>query len=228
MFLGNTYSQDKAYIIIKKNREHPFDEYNKIARRNNYTWKINNSIIRYKDGKYEIKINKTGTVDTIVFSSTFIESPPFVKIRKILFFKFEERQKKIDTINTLVFCKFQPDHTYKITLGTHRNEFELFSIDSIETKKEIVFNLKNIIKNDTFHLVAYCPPYEIHSDTTIHINYTSVEWQENTQQYIGLTKDLMPYGISHYEFEFKIQFLHSELFFIDYDCKTKKYSLIIK
>jgi len=126
-FSARVYSQRAAFINIYEESSYPYNEFTKTAQKQ-YTWTFNGKIIKYKTGKYEIIINKSDQFDTIQFQNIYKRTD----------FISPDGHVTYDTSTITILCKFRENHNYKLG-QIFPSHFEIYALDSFETKKNFCF-----------------------------------------------------------------------------------------
>jgi hypothetical protein len=221
IFLSKTiYSQQQAFIDIYEEIAYPQNSFTKTAQKQ-YTWIINGTTINYKTGKYAIKVNPQNQFDTIQFRN-------ISKIKNII---RRNRRTSYDTSTTMILCKFKVNHNYKLG-QLFPGDFQIYSLDTLETKKTIVFKTINKPNNDTLFLEAWYqyPAIKVYSDTTITIFMANEKMEQSFLEHIefrGNKPDMLLYdGIpipQNNFFELSFNYLHAERLEIEYNFATKQY-----
>ncbi len=223
----------QAIFNVREETAYPYDEHTEQSKQQD-TWYINGTGIKYKTGSYPVKVNAEGVFDTIRLRKIYIQQTvsmydwPFDKKKK----KYLPPPSKIisDTANIIILCKLREQHNYKLG-QIFPGHFEMYSLDTFETRKSIVFKVKNKKQGDTLHLYVGYKEYKIHSDTIIQIIIRNDNMEESSLEYVSLfdkTREAASYGKGMYSeplLNLYYQFLHAENLEIEYDAESKKYQL---
>ncbi len=228
-FWAKTYSQTQAFIHIKEDNTYPANIFTKTAQKQ-YSWIFNGKNIEYRTGQYSIPIHNSDQFDTIIFQQRYKHTGTVYRNRNI-FDKYIHRLRRptYDTIKTIILCKFRENHNYKLGEIYPRGYFDLFSLDTLQTRKTFTIRVINKTGIDTLYLNDTYPKRKIFSDTTITISNINEKLEQNFLQHILLENvksrpdDFDPRKINGFEFYYN--YLHADNLEIIYDCATKKYNL---
>jgi hypothetical protein len=213
------YGQGSAFIFIEEEHNYPADEHTKIAQKQ-YTWIINGKPIKYKTGKYEIKINPAGQFDTIRFQNIKTSTSTLRSGRKV----------RYDTAITVILCSFRKDHNYNLG-QIYPGHFEFFSLDTFETRKSFTLKTVNKSSTDTLYLDTRYSCHSIFSDTAITIATANELMNQSFVEYITLDSNKRSYTCygpvlpDATVFHISYLYLHAENIEIEYDFATKAYRL---
>jgi len=217
------FCQEKSLIHIYNEKQDLYKAYSKTAKKN-YSWIINGTPIKYITNIYNVKINESGVFDTIIFKEIY-KREKAVHDRNVCFRFFDIFTKtKYDTIKKLILCKFRNNHNYKIG-QIFPGHFEMYSLDTMETKKTIIFKAINKKTIDTLYLRVKWSDYSISSDTTINVLLPNDKLQESFLQQIQLNKKSRIEINDDIIFNIYYQYLHAEKLEIIYDFEKEKYKL---
>ncbi len=230
-FSSQAFSQRQAFIHIYEDNTYPANEFTKTAQKE-YTWIFNGKVIKYKSGKYEIKINSPDQFDTIIFQKRHKRTGT-IYIYKNIFDKYIHRLKRptYDTVQTLILCKFRENHNYKLGQILPRGYFDLFSLDTLQTRKKITIKVINKTGKDTLYVDTPFPERKIFSDTTVTISNINEKIEQNFLQYIVAGNRKSNWMLDDSDiprnkaFELYYNYLHADNLEIEYDFATKKYKL---
>lgn len=219
------FCQEKSLIHIYNEKQDLYKAYSKTAKKN-YSWIINGTPIKYFTNIYNVKIIETGIFDTIIFKEIYKRGKT-IHNRNVCFRFFDIFAKtKYDTIKTLILCKFRNNHNYKIG-QIFPGHFEMYSLDTMETKKTIIFKAINKKSTDTLYLNVIWTglDYMIYSDTTINVLIPNDKLDESLLQKIQLNKKTRIVNNDDIIFNIYYQYLHAEKLEIIYDFENEKYKL---
>jgi hypothetical protein len=232
IFAISTSLKSQALLNIYEETSYPYDENTKEAKEQ-FTWTINGTTLKYKTGSYKIKVNGQNSFDTIILQTTSLRTDPNIafydKDKKIDKLKIKKAKKHLDTIATTIVCKLKDLHNYKLG-QVFPNHFEIYSLDTFETRKDIVFKVTNKKKNDTLYCYIGYKEYQILSDTTINFFESNEKMERSFLANILLTKTKRKYVC--YEgkpskgiFELNFQFLNAEKIEVEFNCESGEYYL---
>ena len=216
-----TYAQQQAFIHIYQEIAYPENLFTKTAQKQ-FTWTINGTVINYKTGEYSIKVNPNNQFDTIQFQDIQKMKTNILRLKHVAY----------DTSTTMILCKFRANHNYKLG-QLFPGDFQIYSLDTLETKKIIVFKTINKSTHDTLYLDAWYqyPAIKIYSDTTITISMPNKKMEQSFLEHIELssTKTEIQHGKSATSknnlFEVSFNYLHAETLEIEYNFATKQYAI---
>ncbi|MCW3084737.1 MAG: hypothetical protein JWP12_2103 [Bacteroidetes bacterium] len=220
----------QAIFNVREETAYPYDGYTKESQQQD-TWYINGAEIKYKTGSYPVKVDPPGMFDTIrrrqIYQHTnagIVKWLPDTKKRTRIIPK-----KTMDTTNTIILCKLREQHNYKLG-QIFPGHFEMYSLDTFETKKSIVFKVKNKKPGDTLYVYANYKHYKVYSDTLFQILDPNEKLEESSIEQIELSYkekqlDVRDGSWGMPVLDFYYQFLHAETLEIEYDAESKKYQL---
>ena len=212
----------QAFINVFEEHTYPSDAYTTVAQKQ-YTWTFNGKTIKYKTGKYSIPIKNDDQFDTIKFQ----------KVYELINQNLNDKTtNKYDTTTTTILCKFRADHNYKLgqLLPGH---FEIYSLDTFESKTNVILKVINNKKKDTLYFYNTYPQHKAFSDTIITIMNKNERLSESFRQHIELSKNDRAIWFNESGsavpnddiFELYYNFLHAENLEIEFDAITNKYKL---
>ncbi len=214
---GQIASSMHAFLHINEEQKYPYEEFTKIAQKH-YQWTINGQVLKYKNGVYTINVNPASQFDTIVFQRTFQRTGKITTDRKRIF----------DTTRITMLCKFRANHNYKLG-QIFPGDFEIYSLDTFETKKNISVKLIHKNNSDTLYLQTWYPEQIVFSDTSINLSAANEKMEQSFAQHIVLNRNktiLFCDGTpiqKNAAFDLYFNFMHAENLEIVYDFETAKY-----
>ncbi|MGL4597539.1 MAG: hypothetical protein ACRCYO_08430 [Bacteroidia bacterium] len=214
---GQIASRQYAFLHIEEEQKYPYEDFTKNAQKH-YTWIINGEKIKYKNGVYTINVNPVAQFDTIVFQHIFQREDI---VRK-------DRKRVVDTSRITILCKFRANHKYKLA-QILPGDFEIYSLDTFETKKNISVKLIHKNNSDTLYLQTWYPEQVVFSDTTINLSAANEKMEQSFAQHIVLNRNKTILFCNripiqkNVAFDLYFNFMHAENLEIVYDFETAKY-----
>ena len=221
-----SFGQKTAFINIFEEHTIPADGHTTIAQRD-YTWAFNGKTLKYKTGKYEIPIKNSDQFDTIKFRKAY----------QVADLSCDKNKKpvKYDTATTVILCKFRADHNYKLgqLIPGH---FELYSLDTFESKTNVIVKVINNKKKDTVYIYDTYPQRKAFSDTSVTILDNNERLMASCRQHIEFTKTERAIWFNESAsatpqddvFDLYYNFLHGEDLAIEFDASTNKSKISIR